>query len=66
MMGIFLPRRLENLMKAGRTVIGGDSDASQRYIAPTVLVDVKEDDPIMQEEVRTVTRLKYNPKMYCI
>ncbi len=39
------------LMKSGRAVVGGQSDAAERYIAPTVLVDVSVDSPIMQEEV---------------
>ena len=43
--------RLVRLMKSGKAVIGGQSDAAERYIAPTVLVDVSVDSPIMQEEV---------------
>lgn len=31
--------------------IGGDTDASERYISPTILVDVSPDDPVMQEEI---------------
>ena len=31
--------------------VGGQTDASQRYIAPTVLVDVTLNSPIMKEEV---------------
>ena len=45
-----------NLMKAGRIVMGGDSDATERYIAPVVLVDVQDDDPVMQEEVIEVSK----------
>lgn len=37
---------------SGRVAIGGDSDEGERFIAPTVLVDVTPSDPIMQEEVR--------------
>ncbi len=33
-------RRLEGLMTSGTAAIGGDTDASQRYIAPTVLQQV--------------------------
>ena len=43
--------RLVGLMKSGKVVVGGQSDAAERYIAPTVLVDVSVDSPIMQEEV---------------
>ncbi|XP_009459243.1 PREDICTED: aldehyde dehydrogenase family 3 member B1-like, partial [Nipponia nippon] len=31
--------------------IGGQTDEEERYIAPTVLVDVQPSDPIMQEEI---------------
>jgi aldehyde dehydrogenase (NAD+) len=43
--------RLVSLLGSGKTVIGGQTDATERYIAPTVLVDVSPDSPIMQEEV---------------
>lgn len=35
----------------GRVVIGGESDEEDRYIAPTVLVDVQGSDTLMQEEI---------------
>ncbi|XP_045176730.1 aldehyde dehydrogenase, dimeric NADP-preferring-like isoform X3 [Mercenaria mercenaria] len=35
----------------GKVALGGDSDDSQRYIAPTVLTDVTFSDPIMQDEI---------------
>lgn len=44
-------RRLLGLMKSGCVVVGGKYDASERFIEPTILVDVKQDDPIMQEEI---------------
>ncbi|XP_062053707.1 aldehyde dehydrogenase family 3 member B2 isoform X2 [Lepus europaeus] len=44
-------RRLQALLGCGRVAIGGQSDESQRYIAPTVLVDVQEAEPVMQEEI---------------
>lgn len=31
--------------------LGGDRDPSERYISPTILVDVKPTDPAMQEEI---------------
>ncbi|MBL7951444.1 MAG: aldehyde dehydrogenase family protein [Flavobacteriales bacterium] len=38
-------------LSQGRTVIGGQHDAHDRYIAPTVLTDVKLDSPVMSEEI---------------
>src|SRR5271170_5644992 len=43
--------RLVKFFGSGRIVVGGQSDPSELYIAPTVLVDVSLDSPIMQEEV---------------
>ncbi len=43
--------RLRTLMGGGRIVIGGESDAADRYMAPTVLVDVDLDAPVMNEEI---------------
>ena len=39
-------------MECGRTVIGGETDENDRYIEPTVLVDITPSDPIMKEEVK--------------
>ncbi|XP_034346984.1 aldehyde dehydrogenase family 3 member B1 isoform X1 [Arvicanthis niloticus] len=44
-------KRLQGLLGCGRVVIGGQSDEGERYIAPTVLVDVQETEPVMQEEI---------------
>lgn len=44
-------RRLEGLMASGRIALGGGRDASRLKIAPTVLVDVDEGDPVMGEEI---------------
>uniref|UniRef100_A0A8C6QA32 Aldehyde dehydrogenase n=1 Tax=Nannospalax galili TaxID=1026970 RepID=A0A8C6QA32_NANGA len=44
-------KRLQGLLGCGRVAIGGQSEESERYIAPTVLVDVQETDPVMQEEI---------------
>lgn len=38
-------------MKSGRVAAGGKYDVSERYIEPTILVDVKATDPIMEEEI---------------
>ncbi len=43
--------KLAALMKTGTLVAGGNTDPSDRYIAPTILDHVKPDDPIMQEEI---------------
>jgi acyl-CoA reductase-like NAD-dependent aldehyde dehydrogenase len=43
--------RLVGLIGSGKIVAGGQSDPAELYIAPTVLVDVAADSPIMQEEV---------------
>ncbi|XP_044536311.1 aldehyde dehydrogenase family 3 member B1 isoform X2 [Gracilinanus agilis] len=43
--------RLRGLLGSGRVALGGQSDEQERYMAPTVLVDVKETDPVMQEEI---------------
>jgi aldehyde dehydrogenase (NAD+) len=43
--------RLCGLMKGGRVVLGGQSDAASRFIAPTVLTDVELSAPLMQEEI---------------
>ncbi|XP_023171529.2 aldehyde dehydrogenase family 3 member B1 isoform X6 [Drosophila hydei] len=44
-------QRLLGLMKAGRIAVGGKFDASERFIEPTILVDVKPNDPVMEEEI---------------
>jgi len=43
--------RLSGLMKSGQIFIGGESDEATRYVAPTIIKDVKIGDPIMQEEI---------------
>jgi aldehyde dehydrogenase (NAD+) len=44
-------RRLESLMKSGQMVAGGKTDPDTRYVAPTIIKDVKPGDPIMEEEI---------------
>nr|XP_014092292.1 aldehyde dehydrogenase, dimeric NADP-preferring isoform X3 [Bactrocera oleae] len=44
-------QRLLGLMKSGKVAVGGNYDASERFIEPTILTDVKADDSIMQEEI---------------
>ncbi len=43
--------RVSALMEGGTAVIGGETDAATRYIAPTVLLDVHPDAQIMKEEI---------------
>ena len=43
--------RLVAFFGSGTIVAGGESDASERYISPTVLIDVSPESPIMQDEV---------------
>lgn len=44
-------RRVTGLMSSGTAVIGGGSDPETRFVEPTLLLDVKPDSPIMQEEI---------------
>ena len=43
--------RLAGLLDSGRVVVGGSSDRTTKYIAPTVLADVDPKSPVMQEEI---------------
>ena len=43
--------RLAAFMGSGTVAAGWETDADELYIAPTVLVDVGVDSPVMQEEV---------------
>ncbi|CAM5736005.1 Aldehyde dehydrogenase OS=Streptomyces alboniger OX=132473 GN=CP975_02230 PE=3 SV=1 [Streptomyces alboniger] len=43
--------RLAGLLDSGRVVVGGDSDRTVKYIAPTVLADVDPEAPVMREEI---------------
>ncbi|MCA9772416.1 MAG: aldehyde dehydrogenase family protein [Myxococcales bacterium] len=43
--------RVMRLVKSGEVVVGGDFDAAERYIAPTVLTKVAPDSPVMSEEI---------------
>ena len=54
---MFSRRVKKNIEGGGQVVIGGNSDDAQRYIAPTVLADVKFTDTIMQDEVHHVRAL---------
>jgi aldehyde dehydrogenase (NAD+) len=43
--------RLEKLMKQGKIHTGGEIDAKEKFIAPTIIDEVKPDFLIMQEEI---------------
>lgn len=44
-------KRITNLLKGANIAVGGNTDATERYIEPTIVVDCKPTDPIMQEEI---------------
>ncbi|WP_084531467.1 aldehyde dehydrogenase family protein [Nocardia miyunensis] len=43
--------RLIGLLDSGTVALGGDHDLADRYVEPTVLVDVPLDAPVMREEI---------------
>jgi aldehyde dehydrogenase (NAD+) len=43
--------RLNNYLKDGNVLVGGQTNASEKYIAPTLLDQVSEDSPVMQDEI---------------
>ncbi|MEM8829169.1 MAG: aldehyde dehydrogenase [Cyanobacteria bacterium P01_G01_bin.19] len=43
--------RLSGLLGKGDILVGGETRASDRYIAPTVIDNVTFDDPVMEEEI---------------
>jgi aldehyde dehydrogenase (NAD+) len=43
--------RLESLMTTGKIVIGGKADPGTRFVSPTVIKDIRTDDPIMKGEI---------------
>jgi aldehyde dehydrogenase (NAD+) len=42
---------LTKLLENAQVIAGGDTDADERYIAPTLVDNAKMDDPLMQEEI---------------
>ncbi|MDA7747251.1 aldehyde dehydrogenase [Psychromonas sp.] len=44
-------QRISELIDADKVILGGQVDIENRYIAPTVMDNVKLSDPIMQQEV---------------
>lgn len=43
--------RLSQFLAEGKIIVGGETDANRRYIAPTLLEGVSWDDGVMQEEI---------------
>lgn len=43
--------RLQNLLKNSNVAIGGATDINELYIEPSILIDVKPTDSIMQDEI---------------
>jgi aldehyde dehydrogenase (NAD+) len=43
--------RMESFMKNGHIISGGNTDIENCFVAPTIITDVKPDDPVMQEEI---------------
>lgn len=43
--------RLRDLLANGHIVCGGETDRDQKYIAPTIIDDIKPEDQIMQQEI---------------
>ncbi len=43
--------RLAELLDSGRAYTGGTADPDKRYVAPTILLDVEPDSPVMQDEI---------------
>lgn len=43
--------RLAGLLDSGRPYMGGKADVAERYVAPTILLEVEPDSPVMQDEI---------------
>lgn len=44
-------QRLSAMIKGANVAIGGETDSQEKYIAPTILIDVNSNDPVMQDEI---------------
>lgn len=47
----FITRRISGFLKDGSVAVGGKTDSSDKFIEPTILVDVKATDAVMKEEI---------------
>jgi aldehyde dehydrogenase (NAD+) len=43
--------RVAKLVDSGEVAVGGETDVDDLYIAPTILTDVAQDAPVMEEEI---------------
>ncbi|XP_055624377.1 aldehyde dehydrogenase family 3 member A2-like isoform X2 [Toxorhynchites rutilus septentrionalis] len=43
--------RLRRMIEGANVAIGGDIDSEEKYISPTILIDVEPEDAIMQDEI---------------
>lgn len=43
--------RMKHLMESGNIISGGRTDTENSYVEPTIITDVKPDDPVMQDEI---------------
>ncbi|CAO1387428.1 unnamed protein product [Diamesa tonsa] len=44
-------QRLSGFLNSGKLAIGGKTDVNEKFIEPTILMDVLPTDPVMQEEI---------------
>ncbi|KAI4459194.1 aldehyde dehydrogenase [Holotrichia oblita] len=44
-------KRISALLNSGKVAVGGKTDVQEKYIEPTILIDVNGDDAVMQEEI---------------
>jgi hypothetical protein len=47
----FDSRRVSGLIDKSKVVLGGETDANERYIAPTIMTNVTAEDRVMQDEI---------------
>lgn len=43
--------RMESFMKTGKIITGGNINPGKCYVAPTIITDIKPEDPVMQDEI---------------
>lgn len=39
------------MLQGAKVAIGGQTDAKDKYIAPTIVIDAKDKDAVMQDEI---------------
>lgn len=44
-------KRISKLLNSGKVAVGGKTDSQEKYIEPTILIDVTATDTVMQEEI---------------